>query len=74
MNNPLKKDSSYMLNIVTWQAATATINVFWNVKQIAKTELQKWLNDISKKVQKVKLHTFEELHAKQQQTVPQKQK
>ena len=68
--NPFTVDSSNMLNIATGQAATATFNKGLEpVKKIGKTAFQKCLNDNSKKVQKVKLHTFQEVHSGQMQTI-----
>ena len=55
------------LNIPTGQASTAIVKkVMENVEQIGKTEVQKFVNDNSKNVQRVKFHTFEELHTRQQ--------
>ena len=55
MLNPFTVDSSKMLHTATGQAATATIKKdLETVEQIGKPELQKCLNDHSKKFQKVK--------------------
>ena len=63
-----------MINITIRQAATATIKkVLETVEQIGSIELQKCLNDNSKNLQTLRLHTFKELHSRQKQTAPQKQ-
>ena len=71
MINPFTVDSSNMLTIAIGQAATAPIKkVLETVEQIGQTELQKCLNDNSKKIQEVKLDIFKELHSRQQQSCP----
>jgi len=72
--NSFTVDSNNMLYIATGQAATATTKTFMDTaEQIDKIELQKCLNDNSKKVQKC-IHIFEEQHTIHRQAAPQKQK
>lgn len=68
MINPFQVKSAELFNIATGQTATAVIrHDLTHVEQIGNDAVDKCLKDKSRKVCKVKLHTFHDMQSKQKQ-------